>query len=174
MISLNQVLITSDSHGLMDELQIIKDRHQLNDNIHCGDSELPIESPYLHGYLTVKGNCDWLSQFSNEKMVEISGLRFFIVHGHHHHVKSSLLKLTLAAKEVEADIICFGHSHIPFADVVDGQLFINPGSIRLPKQYDKPSYAVINWTSRDNVQVNFYDLNGNKLEDLSKKFNIYK
>ena len=172
MISLNQVLISSDSHGLTDELQIIKDRHQLNDNIHCGDSELREESPYLHGFLTVKGNCDWLGQFPNEKVVEIDGLRFFIVHGHHHHVKSSLLKLTLAAKEIKADVVCFGHSHVPYADVIDGQLFINPGSIRLPKQYDKPSYVIVNWTNRDNVQVNFYDLNGNKLEDLSKNFNI--
>lgn len=172
MIILNQVLITSDSHGLTGELQQIKNRYQLKDNIHCGDSELPEDSPYLHGFLSVKGNCDWLGQFPNEKVIEINGIRFFIVHGHHHQVKSSLYKLTLAAKEVGADIVCFGHSHVPFADMIDGQLFINPGSIRLPKQYDKPSYVIVNWTSRDDVQVVFYDLIGNKLEDLSKKFNI--
>ncbi len=169
---MNQVLITSDSHGVTEELQIIRQRHQLNTNIHCGDSELFGDSPYLRGFLTVGGNCDRKGDFPYEKLIEIDGLRILIVHGHRHRVKSSLLNLSLAAKEAGVDIICFGHSHVPYADKIDNQIFINPGSIRLPKQYDQPSYVILQWTSLDNIEVLFYDLNGDKLNDLSNSFSL--
>src|SRR5690625_3524939 len=169
---MNRVLIVSDSHGLTDELISIKDRHQLIYNIHCGDSELDEDSPFLHDYITVKGNCDWNGHFPNIKKVNIGDLLFLITHGHLHHVKSSLLNLVYEAKEADVDVVCFGHSHIPYVEKIEQQIFINPGSIRIPKQYAKPSYVVLEWERRDNVWVNFYDLTGDKITELSKKLTL--
>ena len=169
---MNRVLIVSDSHGLTNELRQIKDRHHALYNIHCGDSELVEDSPFLHEYITVKGNCDWKANFPKINKITINGVRFLITHGHLHHVKTSLLNLTLAAKEADVDVVCFGHSHIPYVEKIDDQIFINPGSIRLPKQYDKSSYVLLEWNSRKNFCVNFYDLSGNILTDLSKKINL--
>src|SRR5690625_2595052 len=98
---MNRVLIVSDSHGLTNELRQIKDRHHALYNIHCGDSELVEDSPFLHEYITVKGNCDWKANFPKINKITINGVRFLITHGNLHHEKTSLLNLTLAAKEAE-------------------------------------------------------------------------
>ena len=36
--------------------------------------------------------------------------------------------------KVGAQVACFGHSHVLGAELIDGVLFINPGSILLPRQ----------------------------------------
>lgn len=169
---MSKVLIVSDSHGLTEELIQIKNRHQLQYNIHCGDSELMDDSSFLSDYITVKGNCDWQGNFPSIKKMTIDGLRFFITHGHHYNVKASLHNLTYAAEEADVDIVCFGHSHVPYVEKIGKQIFINPGSIRLPKQYNKPSYVVLEWTDHENINVNFYNLCGNILADLSKKMTL--
>ena len=64
--------------------------------------------------------------------MKIGDRTLFITHGHRHSVKSNLMVLSYRAKEVGADIACFGHSHQLGAEMVNGTLFINPGSIRLP------------------------------------------
>ncbi|MEI3605884.1 metallophosphoesterase [Pseudogracilibacillus sp. SE30717A] len=163
---MNNVLIVSDSHGLTKELEAIKERHQVEKRIHCGDSELPSDAASLHGYLTVKGNCDWQATFSEEHIIEIGGLRFLVTHGHLNDVKSTLLPLQYRAQEVQADIVCFGHTHIAYAEKIGEQLFLNPGSLRLPKYFNIPSYVIVSWEYPTDVTITFYYLNG----DVITKF----
>lgn len=160
---MNKVLIVSDSHGLTSELSKIKERHQVSEYIHCGDSELTTKADPLNGYQVVKGNCDWQGDFQDELIVEKAGLRFFITHGHLFDVKTTLLKLQYRALEVNADIVCFGHSHIAYAQKHGEQLFINPGSIRLPKHFNEPSYVIMEWEAPLEVKVTFYNLEGEKI-----------
>src|SRR5690625_6341339 len=75
-------LLVSDSHGLAAELIKIKKRHNLHHNFHVGDSELGDSSPYLDGYTTVLGNCDWQANFPEVKIVELGQLRILLTHGH--------------------------------------------------------------------------------------------
>ncbi|WP_338111404.1 metallophosphoesterase [Oceanobacillus caeni] len=128
-----EVLIISDSHGLKEEITEIKSRHPNITMIHCGDSELEYDSVELEGMYKVRGNCDFDSRYPEEEIISIGGLTFFVTHGHLFQVKSTFMKLSYRAKELGADVICFGHSHIAGAEQNDGQLFINPGSIRLPR-----------------------------------------
>lgn len=45
---------------------------------------------------------------------------------------------------VEADVICVGHTHQPYVLEVDGKLVINPGSVGQPRDGDpRASYAVL-------------------------------
>lgn len=154
------VLIVSDSHGLEKELEAINKRHDVTEKIHCGDSELLHTAPQLATFTTVKGNCDWGGNFPNEEVIEIGGLRFFVTHGHLYGVKQTLLNLQYRAEELEADIVCYGHSHIAYADKLGEQLFINPGSIRLPQKFNEPSYIVMEWTDAKKINVTFYNLAG--------------
>lgn len=174
MINMHKVLILSDSHGLTSELITLKKRHNVHDYFHCGDSELLESASQLQGFTVVRGNCDWNGDFPLEKIVEIDGLRFFVTHGHLFGVKSSLMKLQYRALEVKADIVCFGHSHIAYAEKIDKQLFINPGSIRLPKKFNIPSYVIVEWTNRDDVSIMFYDRNGAEITSFpyEKSFNL--
>lgn len=171
---MSKVLIVSDSHGLTSELETLKERHQVSEYIHCGDSELTADAAPLNDYQVVKGNCDWQGDFQDELIVEKAGLRFFITHGHLFDVKTTLLKLQYRALEVNADIVCFGHSHIAYAEKIGEQLFINPGSILLPKHFNVPSYVIIEWEVPLEVNVTFYSLEGKEIATFpyNNKFTI--
>lgn len=161
-----RVVIVSDSHGLTDELQEIKARHDADIYIHCGDSELTVDAPQLDGFTIVKGNCDFSSPFPLEEVMVIGGIRFFISHGHITQVKSTLLNLQYRAKELNAEIACFGHSHIAYAEKIDDTIYINPGSIRYPNRIKDSSYTVLEWDSKAAVYSTFYDVDGNELDFL--------
>ncbi|WP_068674536.1 metallophosphoesterase [Oceanobacillus sp. Castelsardo] len=161
-----EVLVISDSHGLKEEITEIKNRHPNIKMIHCGDSELEYPSSELYGMYKVRGNCDFDSRYPVEEIISIGGLTFFVTHGHLFQVKSTLLKLSYRAKEIGANVICFGHSHIAGAEQIEEQLFINPGSIRLPRNRHEKTYAILKWESTDQINVQFYSLDGSEVKEL--------
>lgn len=169
---MSKVLIMSDSHGLRNEIDTIKARHQLTHMIHCGDSELSAKDPVFTNMIKVKGNCDFGNDFVNNQTVDIEGLRFFITHGHLYDVRESLSTLSYQAAEVEARIVCFGHTHIAVAEKINNQLFINPGSIRLPRNRREKSYAILSFESLEKVQVDFYTPAGKQIKDLTYSTNL--
>lgn len=80
---------------------------------------------------TVRGNCDF-SPFTapHERVEVLGGARVFLCHGDRYRVKSGLLSLALRAREVEAQIALFGHTHAPLAEYYEGVLLVNPGALR--------------------------------------------
>ncbi|EQB35796.1 hypothetical protein M948_12200 [Virgibacillus sp. CM-4] len=161
-----KVLILSDSHGLTDELDKIKARHDVDYRIHCGDSELDLDEPPMAGFYTVMGNCDFDSRYPEEQMLSINGLTFFIVHGHLHQVKANLMHVSYRAEELGAQIICFGHTHLAGAVQQGDQLLINPGSIRLPRMRKEKTYAIMEWESKASISVEFFTADGKVIDDL--------
>ncbi|WP_442595314.1 metallophosphoesterase family protein [Neobacillus sp. D3-1R] len=170
---MSRVLVVSDSHGLTNELEKIKEKHQAEVDlmIHCGDSELQADDPAIKDFVMVGGNCDFGSDFPKEKMEIMNQKSIFITHGHHYHVKSSLMSLVYRAEEVNANIVCFGHSHILGAEVINGILFINPGSIRLPKMRKEKTYVIVE-IEGDKILFNVYDINLGMLPMLNHEFHI--
>lgn len=162
---MHQVLILSDSHGLTKELTELKHRHQqIKYMIHCGDSELPVDAPELEGIFQVKGNCDFGEPFPEEKEIHIGGLTFFITHGHRHRVKEGLMSLSYYVENKDIDVILYGHNHIANVNKIGKQIFINPGSIRYPRNRIEKTYAIMRWKSLDQIEINFYNLSGELLE----------
>ena len=168
---MSKVLIVSDSHGLMKELEIIRERHlkEVDLMIHCGDSQLMPDDKAISGYLTVMGNCDFGGSFPMDTISEAAGRKFFITHGHRYSVKSTLMNLKYKAQEVNADIVCFGHSHVLGAEVIDGTLFLNPGSIRLPRERLEKTYIILDLQS-DKIMMSVYEANGHEITDLEREF----
>ena len=41
------------------------------------------------------------------------------------------------------DVVCFGHTHIPFDDTVKGVRLLNPGSITHNRDGSDPSYMLL-------------------------------
>ncbi|EGK14792.1 metallophosphoesterase family protein [Kroppenstedtia eburnea] len=168
-----RVLIVSDSHGEGALLREVVDREQAEHVIHCGD--FCTESAQLPGgWITVvRGNCDWV-EVPWEARWEGGGIHFLITHGHRLQVNSSLLPLQYRAQEVGAQIACFGHTHIPMSEWVDGVLLLNPGSLVNPRGgFPKPSYAILETTGREDVTLSYFTPDGERLPGLGGKFPVF-
>ncbi|WP_152654777.1 metallophosphoesterase family protein [Oceanobacillus sp. CFH 90083] len=169
---MTSVLITSDSHGLTKELNEITKRHSVDLYIHCGDSELDFDAAELSAFYKVGGNCDFDSLYPDQEVFDLDELRFFVTHGHLHQVKGSLTNLSYAAEEYKANVVCFGHTHIAGAEKIGAQLFINPGSIRMPRNRVEKTYAILSWENTNQVLVDFYTLKGRKVEDMTYRTSL--
>ncbi len=126
-----KLLILSDSHKKMDYMLRAVEREQPDHIIHLGDHDrdamrLAERCPDIPLW-SVCGNCDYGA--GPEVIVDtLGGVRFYITHGHTLRVKYGLLRAELAAREAEANILLFGHTHRALCDWHNGLWMLNPGS----------------------------------------------
>lgn len=162
--------IVSDSHSLVRELNDLQKRHEKEVSmwIHCGDSEL--EKTQLESFHVVKGNCDFVD-FPKEQCITPPFGQIFVTHGHHYQVKSSLIPLKYKSQEVNAKVVCFGHTHVAMAELVEDVLFINPGSIQKPRIRVEKTYCILNW-DETGFSVHFYDITGQEMIDMQRTYHI--
>ncbi len=170
------ILILSDTHGLVSEVKKVVARHDVEKIFHCGDFCVDHHREPFDSMLLVKGNCDTAKHVPGERKTMWKQLRIFQTHGHQFDVKSSLLRLHYRAEEVGANVVLFGHSHFPVCAVERGILFLNPGSLQLPRGFDVPTYAVLEQTAEtdQDVRVNviFYDHLGNTVNRLGGNYSV--
>lgn len=169
-----KILVVSDSHGQSKDLIKLKEQYEQETvaMFHCGDSELNSDDPALKNFIYVKGNCDYGQDFLTEQVKDVAGFRFFITHGHLYNIKMTLQNLSYKAEEVQANIVLFGHSHNAGSMLGDdGVLYINPGSILLPRGRIEKTYVILDIEGKQ-VQVNFYDHKDKILENLSATYQI--
>ena len=137
------VLVLSDSHGDVEVMARLVERHRPDRVLHLGDHfsdmvklhlrfpELPMEG--------VRGNCD--RPGSPERLrLTLEGVRILMVHGHGQGVKEDLERLYLTALESGAELALFGHTHRPLHTRKGAVEFRNPGSVG--RGYP-PSYALL-------------------------------
>ncbi|GLC88376.1 metallophosphoesterase [Lysinibacillus piscis] len=150
-----QMLVMSDTHrdsGVIDKVRGYYPNADVL--VHCGDSELAFSHPALEGMQKVEGNCDFDRAFPEEAVFEVGGTKIFVTHGHLFNVKMSLTSLNYRARELGAQIACFGHSHFLGAEMIGGILFLNPGSLLMPRGRKEKSFALVDITD-DYFQVDF-------------------
>lgn len=47
-------------------------------------------------------------------------------------------------EQVDADVVCVGHTHVPYVLEINGKVLVNPGSVGLPRDGDpRGAYAII-------------------------------
>lgn len=141
-----KIVVVSDSHTDTKSLKKIRERHLHETDlfIHCGDSQLMSDHKEIQGYLMVRGNCDFDQNYPLDRMEKLNEQdTLFMTHGHHYDVKYSMQRLYYKALEVGATIVCYGHSHCIGAEMNEGVLFLNPGSVLLPRNTKEKTYATI-------------------------------
>lgn len=147
--------IISDTHGnkqCMDEaISYLMDCDLI---IHAGDNFS--DSKYIHsvtkiGMMAVKGNCDF-DNVEDELIFDIEDKNIFLCHGDKYGVKYGLEQLEEKAKEVEANIVIFGHTHTPLCIEKDNILYINPGSVSIPRNVNYKSMAIL-YIDNDNISI---------------------
>lgn len=94
--------------------------------------------------LCVRGNCDTevdqmvlsFPILADYCILYESGRMIFATHGHNHNTaKPPMLK--------EGDILLHGHTHVPVKEDFDGKVYINPGSVSIPKENSPHSYMIM-------------------------------
>lgn len=159
-----KIMIASDIHGSAYYCRKLLERYQeekpdklllLGDILYHGPrNDLPKEyapkeviamlNNMKEEILCVRGNCDTeVDQMVLEFpiMAEYcilyeSGNMIFVTHGHTFNMKNPpMLK--------EGDILLHGHTHIPAAEMFDGKLYLNPGSVSIPKADSVHSYMML-------------------------------
>ena len=131
-----KILVFSDSHRSLSGMYGAIDRHQPQQVIHLGDMVSDAEEVGKHypklPFCTVPGNCDgWLTTAPLKKQITLEGKSILLSHGHRWDVKSGYGGAVADARAVGADILLFGHTHVPLCQQLeDGLWMMNPGPAR--------------------------------------------
>ena len=128
-----RILVVSDVHG-RDNLfrEAIESQPAARTVIFLGDGirgAEDMEQAYPdRTFYMVPGNCDF-STLPKVREETLGGKRFYFTHGHIHDVKYGLYRIDMAARQANAHIVLFGHTHTPYEEYADGLYLFNPGSL---------------------------------------------
>ena len=93
----------------------------------------------------VRGNCDtevdqMVLEFpilADYAVIPTADRLIYATHGHH-------FNLNALPPMQPGDILLHGHTHIPaWEPFGDGNLYLNPGSVSIPKEWNPPTYAIL-------------------------------
>lgn len=130
-----KVLIVSDSHMRLEKLISIYEAEKPSVVICAGDHSKDCqELSYIKEdakYYIVKGNCDLYDYNFNDILeFDLYNYKFFLTHGHIQGVKRGYSKLKYEGSNSKANIVIFGHTHIPYYEVEEGIHYFNPGAAK--------------------------------------------
>lgn len=153
---MKKIVIMSDNHGYQNIIEEIKRLEPDGDfYVHCGDSE-GMEND-LRGWISVRGNNDWMAKLEDEIVFEVEGLMFLVTHGHRYGYLNRETMMVDDLLRHGCDILLSGHTHVPQCDDIDGFYLINPGSTTLPRQGSHKSYCVI-YVDKGQFEVKFKEI----------------
>lgn len=166
-----KLLVVSDNHFDRDILVALDAKYygKVDLMVHCGDSQLPASDRLFEHFITVQGNNDFDDALPQQKILVQNNERILIIHGHRQNVNTTMTNLALLAQEEKASLVFFGHTHKLGAVVNNQSLFLNPGSISLPRGEFTAiggTYAIVDVTPNQFV-VQFYNRQFKALKELS-------
>ena len=147
---MERILVCSDIHRFKENFWEALVRSQPIDRIFiCGDLEGYPEDYRAMAQTTpivmVQGNCDYYLGSDLPPVVEfeLEGKRILITHGHLFHVGGKRPRFLIdSAKNANADLVFFGHTHKPLDEVWDDIHFVNPGALRGDPSGGTCSYVI--------------------------------
>lgn len=106
---------------------------------------IPLLNAYRNEILAVRGNCDaevdqMVLEFpimADYAVLQLKkGRQIYLTHGHVYNEK----KLPPMKK---GDVLLHGHTHVLRAEKKNDLIFLNPGSVSIPKEGNPPTYAIL-------------------------------
>jgi putative phosphoesterase len=172
-----KLLVLSDTHGHLAAVKAVlnwaKDRLPPDDTI-CGAAFLgdgisdlrpaAEATGFYCEWKLVRGNNDYGYSIPEAAVMDFAEHHFFLCHGHRYNLYGAgYNNLIAAARNAQADVVLFGHSHAPFQKNVDGILLVNPGSAGSPRSRIGATFAVIECLPDDSLVTEFWGI-GNRGE----------
>ena len=164
-----KLLIFSDTHGSIEALKAVfiwaKDRMPPNDSIiasaFLGDCVTDLDytakiTGFYSDWKIIRGNNDYSYSVPDDMVFEFAGHRFFICHGHRHGLQNGHYRLINSARENDADVVLFGHTHIPCNKKTSGINLINPGSIGRPRSRLGSTFAISECIPGQQLKTKFW------------------
>lgn len=163
-------LIFSDLHGSIESMEKIIEKfkyHNCDKLICLGDvlyhgprNDLPAHynpkavikliNEYKDKILCIQGNCDaevdqMVLDFPiiKDYVLKVSNKDVYLCHGHH-------------LDNMKYDVVLHGHTHVTGVKEKEGKIYINPGSVTIPKENTNRGYIIL-----ENNTFTFYDLDEN-------------
>lgn len=151
-----KILVVSDTHKNHTNFEKVLELEKPVDCLfHAGDvegREWEIEFGSGCPAYIVAGNNDFYSDKPYEAEIGVGSHRVFMAHGHQYYVSMTLEHLKRAAKARGADIVIYGHTHVPYLKIGRKMTVMNPGSLTYPRQEGRrPSYIVLEIDENDRI-----------------------
>jgi len=166
-----KLLILSDTHGDVSLLTVVlnwaSERLPPNDTIMAaaflGDGLSDIgraaeKSGFYSEWKIVSGNNDYGITVPDTAVFEFAGYKFFMTHGDSYNVYSGYHSVTNAGKKNNANVVLFGHTHVPYYENVNGMLLVNPGSVSRPRSRIGESFAVMEFPENEPPKTEFWGI----------------
>ena len=175
-----KILFMSDIHGIYNNLEYIDNVINkkeidklvvLGDLYYCGpmyNDRLEVSCLLVKDFLTkyrdilicMRGNCDSdvdikVSDFpicNGLSMIYLDNINIYITHGNEYNKDNN--------KKINNGVLVYGHEHIPYIYKDNNMIYINVGSISLPRNNNKPSYMMY-----ENKIFTIYDIDGNIIDE---------
>lgn len=160
-----KVLVVSDTHNdIGGVLEIIDKEPKIDHIIHLGDhveDAEDLKSIYPNIPIDyVRGNTDYSDyQIEESKMLELCGKKIWITHGHLYYVKTSYRALIKYGEQCKADIILFGHTHIPLLEKSGNMYVMNPGSTSGTRSCHGCTYGMLELEEGKDIKAHLLEKN---------------
>ncbi|NLV75498.1 MAG: metallophosphoesterase [Tissierellia bacterium] len=154
-----RIFVVSDTHGnTIDFINKVNSMKKPELFIHLGDyveDGEKIEKKTGVETVIVKGNGDYFHpKYNEDEILNIKGKTLLLTHGHNHGVRYGIDRLLYKAYEVGADLVLFGHTHLPFFHEEDGIILVNPGSASMPRGFNrKKTFGIIDIDNIISVEI---------------------
>ena len=173
-----KIIFISDIHGIKTNIELIekKIKYEKFDKLvvlgdlfynyynSLKDCDVSYIKDFLERYkdiiICLRGNCDFDNDLeilsfpiiSPLEYLAVDNLDIYLTHGHIYNDNNW---------DKYNTILIFGHYHIPSIKKENNIIFINPGSISLPKKDYKPSYLVY-----ENRKFTIYDIENTIVDEI--------
>ena len=137
-----EFLIFSDSHGRVDAMRevIARQIRAPHAILFAGDGVRDTEQigGDVH-WSAVSGNCDFFCRdYPETLLLPMGGHRVLLTHGHRFGVKEGLERLMRYATVADADVVIYGHTHLPHLQVLESGTVLGERTLERPMYLFNP------------------------------------
>ena len=142
-----KILVVSDTHGYNEKMyEVIEKESPFDVMLHLGDIDgehIRLRDRVDCTLHIVAGNNDYDLDLDRVKVIDLCGHRAVLTHGHRYRLYTGYDPLYYLAAENQAELVFFGHTHVPVVHEEGPVTLVNPGSLTYPRQHGRQSTYIV-------------------------------